>query len=81
MALAKGRERVADEERAQQDSGWLDKLQDPESIRSYRPVRGPDEPSQPPLGRASASVQPGDTAQSGNESAGNPVATTTEQDG
>jgi hypothetical protein len=67
---------VADEEQAQPDSGWLDKLQDAESVRSYRPVRGPDEPSQPPPGRASASVQPGDTAQRGDQGAGHPASTT-----
>lgn len=77
---AKGRERMADEEQTHQDSGWLDKLQDPESVRSYRPVRGPAEPSQPPPGRGSASTQPGDTAQIGDDGTGH-SASTSDQDG
>jgi hypothetical protein len=71
---------VADEEQNQPDSGWLDKLQDAESVRSYRPVRGPDEPSRPPPGQASASVQPGDAAPFGDEGTGH-AAATTDQDG
>ena len=71
---------MPDEEQTQPDSGWLDKLQDPDSMRSYRPIRGPDEPSQPPPGRASASVQPGDTAQSGDEGAGEPASSTDQND-
>ncbi len=71
---------MPDEDQTQQEPGWLDKLQDAESLRNYRPVRGPDEPSQPPSGRASVSVQPGDTAPSGDEGAG-PSASTADQGG
>ena len=67
---------MADEEQTQPESGWFDKLQDAESLRNYRPVRGPEEPSQPPSGRASASVQPGDAAPSGGEDAGDSASIT-----
>ena len=55
------------ETRSEQE--WLDKLSDADSVRNYRPVRGPDEPAEAPPGRASASAQLGNTAQSGDKAA------------
>ena len=61
IVLSKEGNRVADEkEPGQQGRDWLDNLSDADGFRNYRPVTGPDEPAQPPPGRASASSQPSD---------------------
>jgi hypothetical protein len=48
---------------------WPGKSFDLDSDRSYQPVVGPDEPSQPPLGRGSASVPAAEKPQIEAESA------------
>jgi hypothetical protein len=50
---------MADEKQDKQEPEWLSKLSEPDSMRNYRPVDGPEEPAQPPLGRASASAPGG----------------------
>jgi hypothetical protein len=60
---------VANETRHQPAPQRLDKLSDADSVRSYRPVQGLEEPGQAPPGRASASVQPGEIAQPGDNHA------------
>jgi hypothetical protein len=71
---------VTDKKQTRSDQEWLDKLSDADSVRSYRPVRGPEEPAEAPSGRASASTQPGDTAQPGDKGAEH-HASSADQDG
>lgn len=54
---------MADEKQDRQEPEWLDKLAEPDSMRNYRPVDGPEEPAQPPPGRSSASAPGGDAPQ------------------
>ncbi len=56
---------MPDDRSAQPEQDWQAKLLEAESLRSYGPAEGPDEPGQPPPGRASASASSatGDTSQ------------------
>ena len=44
---------MTNERPAQPGKEWHDELLEAESVRSYRPVIGPDEPAVPPPGKAS----------------------------
>ena len=59
---------MADENLARWEQEWLDKHTDADSIRSYRPVLGPDEPGEAPPGRASASASAGNKGDVGDQS-------------
>ena len=54
---------MPDNRSAQPEQDWQAKLLEAESLRSYRPAEGPDDPGQPPPGRASASLAIGETSQ------------------
>jgi hypothetical protein len=60
-APVKGEMRMADDKR---EPDWLSKLSEPDAMRNYGPVEGPEEPPQPPPGRASPSP-PGGAASQG----------------
>lgn len=50
---------MAEEKPRSQEPEWLNKICEPDSMRNYRPVDGPEEPAQPPQGRASTSAASG----------------------
>lgn len=60
------------------DFEWVEELADSAGTRSYRPVSGPDEPADPPRGRASAS--PPDDQAHHPEATAEPAATSGNDD-
>jgi hypothetical protein len=66
---------------AQPEQDWEAKLLEADSLRSYGPAQGPDEPGQPPPGRASASSVTGDTSQAAGTRPQNQAQADTDPDG
>jgi hypothetical protein len=58
---------MADEKQDRQEPEWVAKLSEPDVMRNYLPVDGPEEPAQPPPGRGSASAPAGDGPQGGGQ--------------